>query len=332
MNIGYLGAGAWGTALASLLATGGHRVAVWDKESSHLKTLDKTRRHPKLEGFVIPSSVKYAVELEEALEDANMIVESVTSEGVRPVFENIFKIKKDLCSIVLTSKGIEQKTGLLFPEVLVDVLGEENRSKIGCLSGPSLADEIAKGMPASLVCSAYDKNVMKQIKETFNTSHFRVYPNSDINGVSFGGAIKNIIAIACGISDGLGFGDNAKAALMTRGLHEIRKLSVTKGANPETLNGLSGLGDLFVTCSSILSRNYRFGQLIAKGYSLEKAKEEIGMVVEGAYSCISALELGKKYDIAVPITEATYAILYQGMPPKKAVNSLLQRAVKEEHL
>jgi glycerol-3-phosphate dehydrogenase (NAD(P)+) len=187
-------------------------------------------------------------------------------------------------------------------------------------------------LPTSIVCASYDPTLMHRIVDVFTTPFFRIYPNADVSGVAFGGAMKNIIAIACGISDGLGFGDNTKAALMTRGLHEIRKLSVTKGCNPETLNGLSGLGDLCVTCLSKLSRNYMFGRLIAEGLSSQAAQEQIGMVVEGVYTCVSARQLAQKAQIAVPITQAIYTILYENLNPRDAVKSLLQRAIKEEHL
>src|SRR5271156_6703933 len=198
------------------------------------------------------------------------------------------------------------------------------RKNICCLSGPSHAEEVIQKLPTSVVVASYDPNLMRQIVEIFNTPFFRVYPNADMNGVAFGGAMKNIIAIACGISDGLGFGDNTKAALMTRGLHEIRKLAVTKGCNPETLNGLSGMGDLCVTCLSKLSRNYMFGRLIAEDLDPQVAQEKIGMVVEGAYTCVSALQLAQKNHIAVPITQAVYSILYDGLNPRDAVKSLLQ--------
>jgi glycerol-3-phosphate dehydrogenase (NAD(P)+) len=191
---------------------------------------------------------------------------------------------------------------------------------------------VIEKLPTSVVAASYDAQLMHKIVDLFTTPFFRVYPNADIHGVAFGGAVKNIIAIASGISDGLGFGDNTKAALLTRGLHEIRKLAATKGCKSETLNGLSGMGDLCVTCLSTLSRNYRFGQLIAQGLNATTAQEKIGMVVEGAYTCVSALQLAKKHQISVPITEAICAILYEGLDPKQAVRALLQRAIKEEHL
>ncbi len=332
MNIAYLGAGTWGTALASLLANKKNKVVVWDRNNELIKHILKFRSHPKLENFKIPENIVYTNNMNEAVEGADLIVESVTAQGIRPVFESIKSKINSKCRIILTSKGIEQKTGLLLPEILLEVLGEKAKNQIGCLSGPSHAEEVIKNLPTSVVCSSYDSSYMKNISDVFTNPTFRVYPNADILGISFGGAMKNIIAIACGISDGLMFGDNAKAALMTRGLHEMRKLSKTKNCNPLTLNGLSGLGDLFVTCASTLSRNYQCGQLLAKGYTIDEAKEEIGMVVEGVYTCVSAYELGKKYNIPIPITNATYAILYENMSAKDAVIALMQREIKEEHL
>ncbi len=331
-KIGYLGSGTWGFCLATLLAHQGHHVTLWSRSKEFSEQLKKTREHPKLGNFPAPSSLFFTSDLEEAVKGADVLVESVTSAGIRPLFERIFRLRERPCPIVLTSKGIEQNTGLLLPEVLCQILGQEKSPYVGALSGPSHAEEVIRNLPTSVVCTAYSQEIMLLILQLFNTSHFRVYPNADIMGVSFGGAMKNPIAIACGISDGLGFGDNTKAALMTRGLHEIRKLSVTKGCKIETLNGLSGMGDLCVTCLSRHSRNYRFGKLIAEGLSPKEAKEKIGMAVEGAYTALSAFQLAQKHGIAIPITEAVYAILYEGLNPKDAVKALLQRAIKEEHL
>ena len=333
MKICYLGTGTWGTALANLLSKNGHQVKAWDRNSELIKLLNSTRKHPKLGDFQISKEIQYVETIEEAIEDADLIVESVTSAGIRPVFEAVKKIKgQNLPPIVITSKGIEQHTGLLFCDVLLEILGEENKNKIGCLSGPSHAEEVIKSLPTSVVCSAFDRKVMELIQTAFNSDSVRIYPNSDIRGVLFGSSMKNIIAIACAISDGFGFGDNTKAALMTRGLHEMSKLAVALGCKKETIFGLSGLGDLFVTCTSTLSRNYRFGKLIAQGYNMEDAKKSIGMAVEGTYSCVSAYELGKKLKIPMPLTEATYQILYEGLSPEEAVKALFNRAIKEEHL
>jgi glycerol-3-phosphate dehydrogenase (NAD(P)+) len=330
MKIGYLGAGTWGTALANLLASNGHSLKVWDRDLSLLQKLKKEHRHPKL-NVETSKEIEYVETIEEAIQDADLIIESVTSKGIRFIFEAIAK-KKCLCPIILTSKGIEPQTGLLLPEIAIEILGEKNKHLLGVLSGPSHAEEVIKNLPTSVVCSAFDKDVIALISEAFNSKTFRVYPNSDILGVCFGGAMKNIIAIACGIADGLEFGDNTRAALMTRGLHEMRKLACAMGFNEDTLNGLSGLGDLFVTCSSTLSRNYSFGKLLAQGFSMEEAKKKIGMVVEGAFTTEAAIVLGEKFNVPLPITEATYKILYKGFCPKEAVKELFSRTIKEEHL
>lgn len=332
MKIAYLGAGTWGFCLSSLLASKGHKVVLWTQREEFAKELSKKRQHPKLPNYKAEESVEFTSNLPTALADIDMLVESVTSMGIRPVFEQILALGSVECPIVVTSKGIEQNSGLLLPEVVLDVLGPSHRKWIGCLSGPSHAEEVIQKLPTSIVCAAYSPEIMHRIHDVFSTPFFRIYPNSDINGVAFGGSMKNIIAIACGISDGLGFGDNTKAALMTRGLHEIRKLSTTKGAKPETLNGLSGLGDLCVTCLSKLSRNYSFGRLIAEGLSPQAAKERIGMVVEGSITCVSALQLARQFQIEVPITQGIYSILYEGSNPRDVVKALLQRAIKEEHL
>ena len=332
MRIGYLGAGAWGFCLANLLAEKGYEVKLWTGNMSLAEVLKRGEAHPKLRDHQAEENLVLTTDLKEAITDVDMIIESVTSKGLRPVLEQLKEIGMKGTPIVLTSKGIEQGKGLLMSEVAMEVLGDDYKSKIGCLSGPSLAGEVMRKLPTSVVASSYDNGLMMQICEAFTTSCFRVYPNADMRGVSFGGAMKNIIAIACAISDGLGYGENTKAALMTRGLHEIRKLGETIGCEADTLNGLSGLGDLCATCLSTLSRNYIFGKLLAEGYSPDQARKKIGMVVEGAYTCLSALELSAKKGIDMPITEAIYSIIYEGVNPREAVEALLTRAVKQEHL
>ncbi|MGR3912274.1 MAG: NAD(P)H-dependent glycerol-3-phosphate dehydrogenase [Candidatus Rhabdochlamydia sp.] len=332
MKIGFLGAGTWGFSLASLLASKGLPIVLWGQSREKIKQLQETREHPKLPGCLAPHNVTFTSSLQEVLEGCTILIEAVTTQGIRPVFTEIQKCGPLLIPVILTSKGIEQGTSLLLPEVLIDVMGLSFKNQIGCLTGPSHAEEVIKKLPTSTVASAYNPLLIPQIHALFSTPFFRVYPNHDLNGVCFGGAMKNIIAIACGISDGIGFGDNTKAAIMTRGLHEIRKLSVTKGAKEETLNGLSGLGDLCGTCLSQHSRNTKFGKLIGEGLSIDKAKEKVGMVVEGVYTCLSALELAQKFHIATPITEAVYSILYEEVPPQEAVKKLLERTIKEEHL
>ena len=331
-KIGYLGAGVWGYCLAHLLASKGYHVVSWGLEGESMRYLQENREHPKMIGYPAPATLTFTTDMEEALSDKDLIVEGVTSAGIRQVFQNVKQLYVPSCPIVLTSKGIEQNTGLLLTDVVTEVLGEEHRGQIGVLSGPSIAIEVLKGLPSSIVCSGFDPLVISLIHELFSTPTFRVYPNADVNGVELGGALKNIIAIACGVSDGLGFGDNAKAALMTRGLHEIRKLAVLKGCKPDTLSGLAGMGDLCVTCLSKFSRNYQFGRLIAEGLDPEKAKKKIGMVVEGTYTCLSAIQLAKKANIELPITESVYKIVFEGLSPPDAVTMLLQRATKEEYL
>lgn len=332
MKIAYLGAGTWGFSLANLLAEKGHTVSLWTSKEEFATSLEKTRIHPKLPQGKAHHNIHVTSNLKQALHDADFIIESVTTAGIRPVFENIKPFYKKGTPIVITSKGIEQNTELLLPEVVLEILGEDAKNAIGCLSGPSHAEEVILKIPTSVVSSSYNSDLMYKILELFVTPYFRVYPNSDIQGVAFGGAMKNIIAIASGISDGLGFGDNTKAALMTRGLHEIKKLSVIKGCQPDTLNGLAGLGDLCVTCLSTLSRNYRFGHLIASGLSSQAAREQIGMAVEGTYTCVSSYQLAHHHKIAAPITDAVYQILYQNLDPKEAVKALLTRSIKEETL
>lgn len=332
MKIAYLGAGTWGFSLANLLAEKGNKVSLWTSREEDAIQLESTRIHKKLPQGKAHENLHVTSHLEKALKDADFIIESVTSAGIRPVFEKVKPFYKKGTPIVITSKGIEQNSELLLPEVLMDVLGKDVKQDLACLSGPSHAEEVILKIPTSVVSSSYNEDLMYKVLELFVTPYFRVYPNPDMQGVAFGGAMKNIIAIACGISDGLGFGDNTKAALMTRGLHEIKKLSSTKGCNPDTLNGLAGLGDLCVTCLSTLSRNYRFGNLIASGLSSKEARETIGMAVEGMYTCVSAHQLSHHHKIEAPITDAIHQILYKNLNPQEAVKALLTRTIKEETL
>lgn len=325
-RIGYLGAGTWGFALASLLANKGHEVISWTRDPSFAKGLQELRCHPKLPRVWAPNNIYFTSDLHEAITGVDMVIESITASGIRPLFTEI--APKLSVPIVLTSKGIERGTHLLLPEVLEEITS----CPVAVLSGPSHAEEVVQNLPTSIVSSSKEAWLMKEVQELFGTPTFRIYPNSDLLGVCFGAAMKNIIAIACGMSDGLGSGDNAKASLLTRGLHEMRKLARVKGALPETLNGLSGLGDLVVTCMSHHSRNYRLGRLIAEGFSPEGAKQKIGMAVEGIYTCAAAKELASSHDIAAPITEGTYQILFEGLDPRLAVQTLLQRTIKQEHL
>lgn len=332
MKIGYLGAGAWGYCLANILAGQGHTVRSWTTKKDLADKLNQDKRHPHLPAFKHKGDLHFSTDLREVLEGAELLAESVTSAGIRPVFEKVKQLGIPQCPIVITSKGIEQNSGLILPEVVLEVLGEQVKGQIGILSGPGYAEEVIRGLPTSIVASAYDPQVAKLICEAFTNMTFRVYPNADIRGVAFGGALKNIIAIACGVAEGLHLGSSAKAALITRGLHEIRKLAVAQGCSADTINGLSGMGDLCMTCSSTISRNFRFGQLLAQGKSPDQSKTQINMVVEGAYTAVSALQLSQKENIPMPITETIYQIIYEGLSPQKAVQILMQRPIKDEQI
>jgi len=332
MKIGYLGAGAWGFCLASLLASKSHDVVSWTIFKEQADTLNAGKDHPNLPGHKLLPNMRVTTNLEEALQDIDILVESVTSDGLRPVCEQLKQMKLPACPFIITSKGIEQDSGLILPDIVTEVLGKEIQQRIGVISGPSFAVDVVKGLPTSVVGSAYNKEIMMQTCNLFTTHTFRVYPNSDIRGVCYGGALKNIIAIACGIAEGLNLGLSARAALVTRGLHEIRKLATANGCKPETLYGLSGMGDLCLTCSSPTSRNFHYGYLLTQGLTSEKVQKKIGMVVEGINTCVSALQLSQKYNIPMPITETIYNIVYKDIKVTDAIQALMTRPIKEEHL
>lgn len=332
MRICFLGTGTWGYCLASLLATNGHQVTSWSLDPELVERLASGKEHPFLPGYPPKAGMHFTTDLALALDGAEMIVEAVTSAGFREVLNKVKAHIDPKVLFVITSKGIEQMSGEILPEVAVEVFGKEFAPYVGILSGPSFAAEVIRGLPTSVVASSYAQEDMRMIAEAFTNKSFRVYPNSDVKGVAFGGALKNIIAIACGVSDGLGLGNSTKAALITRGLHEIRKLAIANGCKAETINGLSGLGDLCLTCSSPLSRNYSFGALLAKGNSPQDSKSQIRMVVEGAYTCVSALQLSRKSDVPMPITEVVHKLIYEGVDCKEAVRMLMERPIKEEHL
>ncbi|CCB85532.1 MULTISPECIES: NAD(P)H-dependent glycerol-3-phosphate dehydrogenase [Parachlamydia] len=332
MKIGYLGMGAWGFCLASLLAAKGYELTCWTTKQALADRLNQTREHPSLPGHIAKGNLHFTTDLKAALIQSELLIESVTSAGLRPVLEKVKAVGPLNIPLIMTSKGIEQGSGLILPDVAIQTLGPQVKSQVGFLSGPGFAEEVIRNLPTSVVGSAYDPNLLMTVCQIFTTPTFRVYPNADIHGVAFGGALKNIIAIACGICEGLGLGNSSKAALMTRGLHEIRKLAVAQGCKAETLNGLSGMGDLFLTCSSFISRNFRFGHLMTQGLTPKEAQDKIGMVVEGAYTCVSALQLSEKLNVSMPITKIIHEIIYKDMKPQIAVNALMERAIKEEHL
>ncbi len=332
MRIGYLGAGAWGFCLANLLSEKGHEVILWTGNQSLVEVLKRGQAHPKLTDHRAEENLVLTTDLTDAVTNVDMVIESVTSKGLRQVLTLINEIGVELPPFVITSKGIEQGTGLLMCDLALEVLGDRFYERIGCLSGPSIAGEVAKKFPTSVVAASYNHELAETICQAFSTPYFSVSPCSDLRGACFGGAMKNIIAIACAISDGIGYGENTKAALLTRGLSEIRQLGRALGCRGDTLSGLSGLGDLTVTCLSKLSRNYIFGQLLASGMTPEKAYEKVGMVVEGANTCLSAIELSKKHEIMLPITEAIYSILKENVVPREAIDRLLMNPIPQAFL
>lgn len=329
MKIAVLGTGAWGFALATVLAANQQDVYCWATDSALVERLQLGHEHPFLLGSHPIINMSFTTKLAEAVDGAHLIVEAVTSGGLRSVLE---KLPPLACPLVITSKGIEQNSGKILPDVAIDVLGEKAQSKIAILSGPSFAAEVVRQLPTSVVAASTSEETLPLVAQAFASPYFRVYLSEDVRGVALGGALKNIIAIACGIADGLNLGHNAQAALITRGLHEMRRLAMAQGCQPQTLYGLSGLGDLCLTCSSPLSRNYRFGQMLAQGQSPEQSKDQIQMVVEGAYTSVSAYQLAQRLNLTLPISEMVYKIIYEKLDPKQAVVYLMHRALKEEHL
>ena len=331
-HIVVLGAGTWGCTLATLLYEKGFPVKIWDISSGLLEHLDKTRIPPKLPNLRLPAGLVIEKDLLRTVKDAAYLVITVPSHAVRDLCASLLETGESLAhgKFVLCSKGIEQGTLLTLSGVMEEVLGEEARPGICCLSGPSHAEEVSRKMPTSIVAAAYKPELALEVQTLFHTDFFRVYIHDDVFGVQLGGAVKNVIAIAAGVCDGLGFGDNTKAALLTRGLAEMIRLGVAMGAKQETFSGLSGVGDLIVTATSRHSRNRNFGELIAKGRSVEEALNEIGMVVEGVKTASSVATLAEKYHVAMPISVEVYRVLYEGKKPKDALRDLMRRSPKPE--
>ena len=333
VKVTVLGLGMWGFCLARHLALNGHTVSGWTKEPHILDLLTRGEDHPNLKRSCRGLSLHLTSSFEEAIEGTELIVESVTTGGLRQVLQALHNQTGRLhVPLVLTSKGIEQKTHLIPPDVVLDLFGPLCRDNVAMLSGPSFAAEVAKQLPTAVVCGSVNPSICEQVIQVFSSKTFRVYPNTDVRGVALGGALKNIIAISCGVADGLGLGTGAMAALVTRGLHEMVKLAVAESCQPQTLYGLSGLGDLYLTCSSPMSRNFTFGRLMSAGLTRQEAEKQIGMVVEGAYTCVAAKELGSQHGVAAPITEAVYDMLAGTLSATEAVTRLMQRHVKEERL
>ena len=327
-KIGVLGGGSWGTSLAILLSKNGLEVDMWLRNKKQIEDILATRENCKyLPGVKIPNNLNISNEIEKTINGKDIILLSVSSHGIREILLNSKEYFNNEQIIVNVAKGIENNTLMRISDIVHEILPD---NKYAILSGPSHAEEVARDIPTTIVSASVDKKVAEYVQDAFMTQYFRVYTNPDVIGVELGGALKNIIALGAGISDGLGYGDNTKAALMTRGLFEIARLGEQMGANINTFSGLAGIGDLIVTCTSMLSRNRRAGILIGKGKSVEEAIEEVGMVVEGIKTTKSAYELAKRYEVDMPITNELYGVLYEGKPVKDSVLNLMGRDKKFE--
>lgn len=328
MNITLCGGGSWGTAIARLLSNKGHKVNFYIRNKSVIDDIKENRENSKyLPGAKFINEINLTNDLDSVLNNIDVFVIAIPTSSIREILENIReKISKETI-IVNLSKGIEVETLDRISEISSEVLKD---NPFVALSGPSHAEEVGKDIPTTLVASSSNLKAAEIIQREFSTSIFRIYTNPDLVGVEIGGALKNIIALAAGMNDGLGYGDNSKAALMTRGIYEMSKLGISLGANPHTFNGLSGIGDLIVTCTSMHSRNRRAGILIGKGMSMDEACKEVGQVVEGVKTVKSAYKLSKLKNIEMPITMALYQVLYEDYDPNKAVYELMTRKNKDE--
>lgn len=329
MRISVIGAGSWGTAVTWLLGGKGHDVSLWARETEIAEGVNAKHRNPLyLPEVALPESVRASDDIGEALEGAEAVVMVTPSVGVRQTAEAMKPHLGANVPVCILSKGVEQGTLFLMTEVLEDVLG--NGDRIAGLSGPNHAEEVSKGVPSATVVASYSESVRTLFQDIFMTPFFRVYTNPDVIGVELCGASKNIVAIAAGMCDGLGYGDNTKATLMTRGLAEMSRLGVAMGANPLTYMGLAGMGDLIVTCTSRHSRNRGLGQLVAEGGTMQDFYDKTHMVAEGAVACISVDELGKREGVEMPLTELVRAVLYDGLDPKAAGDLLMGREARDE--
>ena len=327
-KIGVIGAGSWGIALAKLLYNNGCEVTVWSALEDEIHMLQKEREHKdKLPGVALPEEMIFTVSLEEAMQEKDILVMAVPSPFVRSTAARMKSFIKKGQIIVNVAKGIEEKTLTTLSGVIEDELPYAD---VAVLSGPSHAEEVGRQIPTTIVVGARSKETAELIQNLFMSEVFRVYTSPDVLGIEIGAALKNVVALAAGIADGLGYGDNTKAALITRGSAEIARLGMAMGGNFETFYGLSGIGDLIVTCASMHSRNRRAGILIGQGKTMEEAMAEVKMVVEGVYSAKAAIALAKKYNVDMPIVEQVNAVLFGGQPADQAVKELMLRDKKIE--
>lgn len=318
-----LGAGSWGTALAILLSNNGHEVTIWSIDQEEVLMLNDFReQRDKLPGVIVPSNIEVTNNMETGLRGAELVVCAVPSPFVRTTMQTASKYIQEGTIVVDVAKGIEDGTY----KTMTTIINEEcPQAKTGILSGPSHAEEVGRGIPTTIVAGSKEKEVAEYIQDVFMNDVFRVYTSPDVIGIELGGSLKNVIALAAGVVDGLGFGDNTKAALMTRGIAEISRLVVAMGGHQDTVAGLSGIGDLIVTCTSKHSRNRNAGFLIGQGKTYQEAMDEVKMVVEGVYSAKAALALAKKYNVSMPIVEEVNAVLFDGAEVRESAVRLLMR-------
>ncbi len=330
-KISVLGAGSWGTTLAILLFKKGFNVTLWEFDKNQAQLLDQKRVLSFLPQTIIPKEILITANLEIACQEAKVIVFAIPSHFMRDVAKKVANLKRNEKYIAVSvAKGFDRKSLKRMSEVLEEELVTNLQPEIAVLSGPSHAEEVSKGIPTAIVIASKNIGTSKLLQTVFMTPLFRVYTSEDIVGVEIGGSLKNVIALACGISDGLGLGDNTKAALMTRGLVEIGRLGIKMGANPFTFSGLSGMGDLIATCMSRHSRNRNLGEKIGQGKSLKTALKEIIMVAEGIPTTRCAYKLAKKLDISLPITKEVYQVLFENKEPQIAIKNLMERKPKGE--
>ncbi len=329
-----IGAGSWGTALAKLLGDKGEKVSLWGRDSAHIARLRTERENKKyLPGAFLPESVEPVADLARAVRQAQCVVMVVPSHGFRDIFASLLDFLQGNAFVVSAVKGIENDTLQTMTQVMADTLRQKGHAlpvHLGVLSGPSFAAEVAKGQPTAVTVAFAEKEAAEKVQRLFSTAFFRCYSSSDVIGLELSAAMKNVVAIAAGICDGLGFGLNTRAALITRGLAEISRLGVSLGAHPLTFSGLGGLGDLVLTCTGDLSRNRTVGLKLGQGKTLEQALGEMTMVAEGVKTTKSCYNLARKHGVEMPILEQTYQVLYEHKDCRLAVQELFQRSLKEE--
>ena len=324
-----IGSGSWGTALAVMLAENGHEVFIWSRRQDAVDELLKERTNKKyLPGVVIPDSIQATTDRKEAVDGADIVILAVPSRAVAQTVRDFAPYLKTWQILVNVAKGLEPETLFLLSDV---IKREAPQCEVWVLSGPSHAEEVSRGLPTTCVAGAHSKAAAEYVQSLFMSPVFRVYTSPDMLGIELGGALKNVIALAAGTADGLGCGDNTKAALITRGIAEITRLGTVMGGKPETFSGLTGIGDLIVTCASMHSRNRRAGILIGKGYTMDEAMKEVKMVVEGVYSAKAALKLAEKYHVTMPIVEQVNEVLFDGKSAKDALAELMLRDKRMEN-